>query len=327
MRQGLRRGFTLIELLVVVGIIVLLATFLLPMVQRAQTQARRTSMAADLLVISQALEAYKGDFGDYPRLDHTANVVTGALVEQGATILCWALVAPGPAVSSDPLNNPGDGADGPGFRLRGTVGPIKGPYLPPDRFLIGPVDGVGVVHAPGALVVGATASFNNNQDVLADRSLSPILYYPATRGANPSEPPNGFVKPMFFPLHPLNAKTATPALVHLAVFNFDDNHVYLDDSHTSISPSGSTVSVLGVGNPANLTRGANLVGWRVMSYRLGDSDYDGTVDNNEVPVTTGPYLLWSAGPDQIFGNDDDVMCDGTQLQQVTGLLPFPIMPK
>jgi hypothetical protein len=37
---------------------------------------------------------------------------------------------------------PGDGADGPGFRVRGTIGPVKGPYLPPDRFLIGTADGM-----------------------------------------------------------------------------------------------------------------------------------------------------------------------------------------
>ena len=54
-----RRGFTLLELLIVIGIIVLLATILLPMLQRVHTQARRTSMAADLEIISQALEAYK----------------------------------------------------------------------------------------------------------------------------------------------------------------------------------------------------------------------------------------------------------------------------
>ena len=101
-------------------------------------------------------------------------------------------------------------------------------------------------------------------------------------------------------------------------------------SHTVPNPStGQLQQDPGVGNPANLTRGSNanpLAGWRVMAYRLGDTDYDGTIDHGEVPVSTGPYLLWSPGPDQIFGNDDDVMCDGAQLQQVNGPLPFQIMP-
>ena len=60
-------------------------------------------------------------------------------------------------------------------------------------------------------------------------------------------------------------------------------------------------------------------GWAVMAYRLGDINYNGKIDNGEVAITTGP--------DMIFGNDDDVMCDGTQLQQIQGPLPPSLMPK
>lgn len=91
--------------------------------------------------------------------------------------------------------------------------------------------------------------------------------------------------------------------------------------------TGQRVVNAAYGNPANLTRGANDAGWAVMAYRLGDIDYNGRIDNGEVPVTTGPFLLWAAGPDTIFGNEDDVMCDGTQLQQTQGPLPFTLMPK
>jgi prepilin-type N-terminal cleavage/methylation domain-containing protein len=55
MRHLGRRGFTIIELLVVVGMIVLLATILLPMVNHAYSQANRASMAADLLLLPPAL--------------------------------------------------------------------------------------------------------------------------------------------------------------------------------------------------------------------------------------------------------------------------------
>ncbi|HSZ54912.1 MAG TPA: prepilin-type N-terminal cleavage/methylation domain-containing protein [Tepidisphaeraceae bacterium] len=324
MRHLGRRGFTLIELLVVIGIIVLLATFLLPMLQRAQIQARRTSMAADLQVISQALEAYKGDFGDYPRVNRLqaqgwingqpvlpANPVTlNPSFAVGAQILCWALIAPGGAGQ--------DGADGPGFRIRGTVGSVKGPYLPPDRFLIGTADGVGVVHQPGALM-GAQAKFDDSQDVLADRNNSPILYFPAGRGADPTK---SFVMATYVPNF-LNGPASLPSVV----FIFDDNHAFLDTTHQVTNRLGQNVADVSQGNPLDLTRGANEVGWRVMAYRLGDTNYNGAIDPGEVPVTTGPYLLWTAGPDTIFGNDDDVMCDGTQLQQVTGPLPLAIMPR
>jgi general secretion pathway protein G len=327
MRHLRRRGFTLIELLVVIGMIVLLATILLPMVNHAYSQANRASMAADLLVISQALEAYKADFGDYPRIDRNPPPNLPTVI--GAPLLCWALVAPGPAISTSAITdggsqlvmqtNPGDGADGPGFRIRGTTGPIKGPYLPPDRFRIGTQVG-GVVYSPGAGPTNISkAVFNNAEDVLADRNNSPILYFPATRNVAASSSPNGFVKPKY--IAPIGSLAPTPAQ-QPAVFYFDDNAVYLGPG---AAPSPPYNSGFPSGNPANLTNTGNARtaanGWMVMSYRLGDINYNGVIDPGEVPITTGPYLLWSPGPDTVFGNDDDVMCDGTQLQQVTGLLP------
>ena len=310
MRRLRRRGFTLIELLVVIGMIVLLATILLPMVNQARKQATRAYMAADLQVISQALEAYKHDFGDYPRIDRDATDILNKRLPPmtGACMLCWALVAPGPALSRQigPYVSPGDGADGPGFRLRGTVGPIKGPYLPADRFLIGPCDGEGLVHYPNA-----AAGFDNAEDVLADRNFYPILYFAATPGAVATSSPNGFVKPKYVPPPP--AGNPPSPSQNPAIFIFDDNAAYL-------SPGANA------NNPANLTR---QFGWQIMSYRLGDTaNYDGVINptTGEAPITTGPYLLWSAGPSGIFGNDDNVMSDGTQLQPTQGPLPFNIQP-
>jgi type II secretory pathway pseudopilin PulG len=297
-RLNSSRGFTLIELLVIIGIIVLLATILLPMANQAYKQAARASTAADLQVICQALEAYKHDFGDYPRLDRVNNQ---NLNVTGASLLCWALVAPGPATSNDPLN-PGDGADGPGFRLRGTSGNVKGPYLPPDRFRIGTAERMtGLIQPPGLANAGGSptpARFNNSQDVLADRNYRPILYFPATPGAIISAAPNGFVAPAY-------STSSSPSL-----FIYGDNDLYLHP------PSGSQ---------ADLTRTTGK-GWQVLSYRLGDANFNGMIDPGETPITTGPYLLWSAGPDGIFGNDDDVMSDGSQMQQVTGGLPPNIRP-
>jgi len=297
LRRNSSRGFTLIELLVVIGIIVLLATIVLPMISQAHKQAIRVSMAADLQVIGQALEAYKHDFGDYPRPDRNQiNDNPNLPFVTGAALLCWALVAPGPANSQQvgPSISPGDGADGPGFRVRGTVGAVKGPYLPPDRFLIGTADAMGVVHAPKLL--------DNAEDVLADRNSSPILYFAATPGAVATSD-HGFVQDVLLPAKPGEAQHAT------SLFVFDDNAIYLAPAR---GPGNSFY------NHADLTRG----GWQVMSYRLGDTGpIDGVIESPEVPITTGPYLLWSAGPDGIFGNDDDVMSDGTQLQQVTGTLP------
>ena len=34
---------------------------------------------------------------------------------------------------------------------------------------------------------------------------------------------------------------------------------------------------------------------------LGDLNHDGQIGSGETEVTTAPYILWSAGPDGIFG--------------------------
>src|SRR6266446_5631755 len=68
-REGAASGaFTLIELLITISVIVLLAGILLPVVLNARKSARQTRIAADLQTIATGLEAYKADFGDYPRL-------------------------------------------------------------------------------------------------------------------------------------------------------------------------------------------------------------------------------------------------------------------
>src|SRR6476646_5365944 len=116
------RGFTLIEILVVIGIILVLAGILLPMLIKAYSYADKSKGAADLQSIALALENYRQDCGDYPRpYNDTTNY-------RGARALCQALVAPGTAAQ--------DGADGLGFRVRTGMGQVKGPYLQMDRFKV-----------------------------------------------------------------------------------------------------------------------------------------------------------------------------------------------
>jgi prepilin-type N-terminal cleavage/methylation domain-containing protein len=91
------RGFTLVELLVVIGIIVLLAGLGLPMVLRAYKSGTKMRSQADLQTITTALNAYKQDFGEYPRVP---------VPNTGPAVLCMALVGPfGDGQIRDP-NNP-----------------------------------------------------------------------------------------------------------------------------------------------------------------------------------------------------------------------------
>ena len=58
-------GFTLIELLVVIAIIAILVGLLLPALQRAREEGRRTKCANNLEQIGRACAAYYGNFNDY----------------------------------------------------------------------------------------------------------------------------------------------------------------------------------------------------------------------------------------------------------------------
>lgn len=156
-----RNGFTLVEVLVVMGIILALISILLPAVNQAHKQAVRMKIAAQLQSISTALDAYRLDWGDYPR------TTSG----NGPQILCWALVAPGPDTQ--------DGYNGPGFRLRGTTGSVKEPYLNLDQFAIATLSGTTTSQPSNGVYDDTTA-------VLLDYYGKPILYFPRNRPAVPT---------------------------------------------------------------------------------------------------------------------------------------------
>lgn len=65
-KNAFRRGFTLIELMIVIVILGILMGTILPRLTGAQSRARDTARIADLNNISQALEVYFSDNGEYP---------------------------------------------------------------------------------------------------------------------------------------------------------------------------------------------------------------------------------------------------------------------
>jgi prepilin-type N-terminal cleavage/methylation domain-containing protein len=256
-------AFTLIELMVSVAIIALILGILLPVLVGARKKALRTRMAMDLQNISQALEAYRQDFYDYPRIDYTAaNPITivsatnptPQLDRLGAVTLCWALLAPGPATQ--------DGADGPGFRVRGTQGQVHNAYIVPGKFNI----------------TGTT----DYDSTINDTHGNPYLYFPGFKGANISAT-NGFVaynagaSGMTTPAGATVTTTTTP------MYNYADNAITINNKlftqqqmETMLGDTGPTLP--------NTPSGPN-----------------GMIDGAEVPATTGPYLLWGAGPDDAYG--------------------------
>ncbi len=61
-----KKGFTLIELMIVIVILGVLMGTILPRIAGVQSRSRDTGRMADLTSMSQALELYFDDFGEYP---------------------------------------------------------------------------------------------------------------------------------------------------------------------------------------------------------------------------------------------------------------------
>lgn len=63
-----QRGFTLLELLTVIAIVVVLAGLILGGMGYAQQKAASSRATGEIAALSNLLEAFKADFGDYPRM-------------------------------------------------------------------------------------------------------------------------------------------------------------------------------------------------------------------------------------------------------------------
>lgn len=280
-------GFTLVEMLAAIAIIVLLAGFLLVAVSRVYRQGSRTRSAMDLASIASALDAYKQDFGDYPR-------VTGT--NTGAAVLCKALIGPSPEVQTS------DWKQGQ-FRIEGTPPNQFGyialvdaptgtpsPTLQPqaDWAMIGPGDGTnfrelgirvgprtidddgdGIPDRPSGKVWGPYLQpdkYLTKPDIgmLLDSAGNPVLYFAAATGKPDISQDQNYAWRGGKPAYDLNQNI----------------RLFMRPGETDTN---------------NAAKRAQAV--------LGDVNFDGAIKATPVPETavTEQYLLWSAGADGVFG--------------------------
>jgi prepilin-type N-terminal cleavage/methylation domain-containing protein len=296
------RGFTLIEMLVVIGIILVLAGLLLPAITGAYKKAHRAAMAMDLQAVGAALDAYKRDFGDYPRV-HTDPGLTPQPDRPnpmtGAQMLCFALIGPAPA-TENPAAPAGqrpkqDGQDGPGFRVLRTGNDLtaKPPYPAylSESFRYGdPMS-----------IADPNAVSHDDQYVLRytllDRNNKPILYFPASatkRNVTTAGTPAPYVDSQVASGGPSSEASR---------YDADDNLCWFGDN-----PKAYVTNPIAGGADATLAlKRIRVMLGDVMNAAeassgppAGTTTPDGIVQQYETAIDQ-PYLLWSSGPDEKFG--------------------------
>jgi prepilin-type N-terminal cleavage/methylation domain-containing protein len=273
-------GFTLIELLVVLGIIAVLLGLLLPAGLRALRGGDRARLGSQLQSLEIAIAAYITDFGDLPRHFRREPRPNGSL--RGAQSLARALLGPADAGSMEmpgstaqppAAANPGpygDGLNGVGSGIFGRDGVVKPkpPYLQPNLFRT-------------ELRTGDT---NYGRDyVLLDALGQPVLFYSksmdATLSVNAAQPNTSGAK----------------------------NGAYVGDA---LTPSTGPLDAPAADNVVMYNPGhnTNLLAADMFRLLMGDwapggasTKLNGRIDAGEQAAFTGPYVLWFAGSDRLFG--------------------------
>jgi hypothetical protein len=182
-------------------------------------------------------------------------------------LLCWALYAPGPASQ--------DGADGPGFRIRGTSGTTYGPYVSAGAVRVGHVMSATYDSNSGNMPRPLISSGDDSTAAFLDRNDHAIYYCPARpNGAATMSSAGGLVSDYNY------ATTGAQAPMY--------DHQYF------IIPAAEGTALPDKGGTTN---NGVVVDLKVMQTALGDTDHDGGITSPETANFTGPYILWCAGPD------------------------------
>ena len=280
-------GFTMIEIITVLVIIILLMAIALPVLSTINKKMKNTRAAADLASIGMGLEAYRTDFGDYPR--------PGAN-NTGFAVLTKALISPGPDGGPLPALGTGPhlagaiahtGTPGPGGNYQEYVcfaGPdpaggfaTSAPPTDATQWANFPVsdgkDGPGFRARAGSKTYGPylqPEKFRLRGLAILDSNENPILYFVA----RPSKPVAASGGEM--PMVQMSLDSLYNATQNLSFF---------------LRP-GETVGANGTNALKRLE--AVLI--------TGDNNYNnGFLGVGEAAATDKSFLLWSAGADRNFG--------------------------
>jgi prepilin-type N-terminal cleavage/methylation domain-containing protein len=291
--RPVRKGFTTIELLTVIAIIAILVGILVPTVTYVRNSASVAKQKVQMAAIGMALDAFKGDYGDYP--PSTLNTSLGAgNYYCGANMLCealvgWDLLGFEPNSNWDGSYLPYQNCTTPPCDLQGRLGP----YLElgtASAFTLGqlfPNVTQGQTNLPLTTYVlcdsfGAKSVTVGGKTVKAGR---PILYYKANVASK------DFTAPA----------DATAAAAASKIYNYTDNIDLLNlkkNSEKSADPLAVENDSWVPSSPAGTFFYSTL-------YKLVDQKVLGGA-YIKWPCRPDSYILISAGADGLYGTDDDI---------------------
>ena len=342
---GRRSAFTLIELLTVVAIIGLLIGILLPSLSAARKQAFKAKVKAQVSAIAKALEMFKNDVGDYPesakRLDPTDDSSYSAPPGEpevsrhdttlyGAQALVRALVGvdlKGYVDHTKARNYNREFAPPWWYDDRNSCDPdsdcdYESPLPRENKYFNETHSIVRTVCAQtGCAAIGqeeslrglrpSSISWKNTQFVMVDAFEYPILYYKANpRGTIlcDNSVQSGTGADAFAVYDPQN----------IPYYNLLDNDVFTGSRGTGAIFGTSNepgwrfgiefhpIGVLGkIDDPDDvlgLAGGITMPFARYIHDHKSEEASSGTIK----PLNPDTYLLISAGPDGIYGTNDDI---------------------
>lgn len=301
------------EILVVVAILALLASITVYAIGKARKGADKQRLAFQFQTIAAGLEAYQTEFNSYPITSSyptgTPNTSPRYYIDQegvrGARLLCKALMGQtggmNPVLTGTPPQNfpldkaHQDGKTGLGFSVPGrsgiTVtadaegnlkGKSYGPYLAADKFPIANSDDKGnVINTSTQQPIPSLVAGEKYDDtaVLLDGNGNPILYFPCLNPQAPIGVTFGYISAGH------TTKDATSPLETPTGAAFAGTSMYSGRDNSCWISGPDLRKLMGdIGDPATAgTRG------------------DGKLVGPEVAPVRGKYILWSSGPDGLFG--------------------------
>lgn len=287
-----RRGFSLVELLTVVGIIALLIGILLPSLRAARVAAKNTAVRALIKTTGDGLEAFHGDFSQYPDSSRRADPINydlgagnGGLGLSNGAILSgahWLARALG-GYDLQGMDAAGDAlgtASVSETLLRNRPG-RKGPYMEADAKIYAPDTNGSVFKATN---IGPRTGRNL---VFESHFGSPILYYRArTKGLAPFSSVAG------------NAIYCQADNEDLAGSDVAKKRGWPFAGDTGRNPAHELAMF---GNPTVPENGPE---GSFCEFLHNHEQHD--MGNVIKPVRPDSYILLSAGEDARFGTDDDL---------------------